>query len=1032
MRLSLKTILAYTDKLFDAECQPAIERRIVGEEASVRLVERIRSVVNDAELPVPGRRGEREEWSPNLVAAYLDHQLSEAEQAQFENICMRSDVFLAEAACVHQILSHVLGKPAQMNRDCRLRLYAIPKRQKVSHVSAPAQEQVNTEDDTQNTPHQETVPFPENSTTEQTKNAETNSKGYKKRRITVTSQGHAVSNVVSDTALHADNAEEFGETDKTDLPETDSLAQVLNQEGTADTTASHEVREQGDIRFVADAVKNGEVPAERLDFYRADDQSRFAATSLPVFDSNDKNRRLGQAFEQMKRRKRMVTMATLVLLLAFISISLLFGPKKTQQGDIANQKPDATKRFRALPDDEKNNDERITESSNLWAKYDTSPTNSPRNASPSDSALATVAHNSIYSVNEAPESVLHYMPGSPQQQQSVVANQNAPNFQQGNVASNEANHAIVTTAQHAAAQAPYSFASATEIANVAPNSPAMANAFVSGNPSGVATNHIAAEYIAFGHVGTETVIAPTGQPQNTMQHQIAGFDAGNIGTTASIGNSPQFGQQQGNATIGHGSLQRQSTPGLTMQLIDRGSAQSVDQFLNNTLPAVQPATTENENNPNRVPANMTEFGRSDQTVFVGQSRRSDMSLLSHSPALLPQYRRIEQASYITDSETSYTSLPPLIEPVWNETDSGSFVALPNLPQSENIANHVPTPDTPAPPQVLEAAQHVDASETVPLSTTQNHGFEIEPAKESVQTDHQITDPPLRLPERIAKSNVINHVSLSENRDVFETSEITDSVMLVLGTEELALVRDRPENEWSWLPVSQKLKNDIVLVPAPFQAAIRFANGIVVKTEGDTRIRILPDDANGRPGIAFDCGHLIISAPNGFSSDSPEKMPSLRVVTPVGGGVLRLADAESFVCINSENKTSVKLLRVTRPYESVTCNPGFYEANTSDNVLYCPNLMVCAAKDKTVFWQKDNHAVEWELAGTSIFPIDFEKNSPPIIVYDMSNLIVTPAVVWPSLVSYDGNIPISKLDLKNQFVTMPHTFYPTLSKTWLLK
>lgn len=313
------------------------------------------------------------------------------------------------------------------------------------------------------------------------------------------------------------------------------------------------------------------------------------------------------------------------------------------------------------------------------------------------------------------------------------------------------------------------------------------------------------------------------------------------------------------------------------------------------------------------------------------------------------------------------------------------------------------------------------------------------ASETVAFDE--TSSPVRMPEHIARNsnrlNSLPSIRQSQSDETFEQEEPgADSPVMVLGKEDIALVREVPGTEWAWLPVSKRLNADaVVLVPAPFSAVFRFVNGVIVETTGDTRIQILPPDESGRPVIAFDYGHLTVSTGwkrNPDEVQSGDISRSLRIVTPVGSGVLRLTDSRSFVSVDSENRTSVKLLKVTRPYESVTRNPLFYTANLENNVTYCPNLTAFPAEKQSIFWRKDGNEAEWELAAVSVFPIDIEKNVGPIIVFDTNDLIVTPPIVWPSLVSHDGNIPISKLDLKNQFVTMPYTFYPTPSKTWLLK
>ena len=337
------------------------------------------------------------------------------------------------------------------------------------------------------------------------------------------------------------------------------------------------------------------------------------------------------------------------------------------------------------------------------------------------------------------------------------------------------------------------------------------------------------------------------------------------------------------------------------------------------------------------------------------------------------------------------------------------------------ASYMPNPRQPNMPSPLISPVMVEPNWT----EHRNDSFEQVNDTPQVQANRDAV-PPVRLPENMERPQ--GRVSNTNSEAVNLNSE---ACMLLLDTEELVLIRNMPETEWSWLPVSKQLTNDIVLIPAPFRAAFRFPNGIVVETVGDTRVQILPHDETGRPTLAFDCGHLTIYATESRLSTSGISQ-SLRIVTPVGGGVLRLTDTNSYVTIDSENKTTVKLLKVTRPYESVTANPVLFKSQLEANVVYCPNLMAFPTDGKTIYWQKDGNADEWKLGTASIFPMDVEKNTGPILMYNTSNLIVSPTVVWPSLVSHDGRIPISKLDLKNQFVTMPHTFYPTPSKTWLLK
>ena len=125
MRLSLRTLLAFEDNIFDAEHRLQLERTIPRHDGTASTLRRIRSIVRHPHLGVPGIVDHREELDPNLTAEYLDHQLAAEHLDKFEAYCLSSDTYLAEVASVHQILSNVLGEPARTSRDCRLRCYDI-------------------------------------------------------------------------------------------------------------------------------------------------------------------------------------------------------------------------------------------------------------------------------------------------------------------------------------------------------------------------------------------------------------------------------------------------------------------------------------------------------------------------------------------------------------------------------------------------------------------------------------------------------------------------------------------------------------------------------------------------------------------------------------------------------------------------------------------------------------------------------------------------------------------------------------------
>ena len=123
MRLSLRTLLAFEDNIFDVEQHRRLEQLLPDDKDAEATLKRLRSVVRNSSLGVPGLVDHQEELDPNYVAEYLDHQMPASVQEQFEAYCLSADKYLAEIASVHHILSNVLGEPARTSRECRLKCY---------------------------------------------------------------------------------------------------------------------------------------------------------------------------------------------------------------------------------------------------------------------------------------------------------------------------------------------------------------------------------------------------------------------------------------------------------------------------------------------------------------------------------------------------------------------------------------------------------------------------------------------------------------------------------------------------------------------------------------------------------------------------------------------------------------------------------------------------------------------------------------------------------------------------------------------
>src|SRR5262249_49623089 len=141
MRLTLRTMLAYMDDVLDPADAGELRKKIEESDFASGLVDRIRGVMAKLRMDAPKLDGKGMGNDANTVAEYLDSALEQDRVAEFEGVCLESDKHLCEVAACHQVLTIVLGKPAEVPTELRERVYALGDPEKaVAHSTAGATE----------------------------------------------------------------------------------------------------------------------------------------------------------------------------------------------------------------------------------------------------------------------------------------------------------------------------------------------------------------------------------------------------------------------------------------------------------------------------------------------------------------------------------------------------------------------------------------------------------------------------------------------------------------------------------------------------------------------------------------------------------------------------------------------------------------------------------------------------------------------------------------------------------------------------
>lgn len=140
VRLTLRTLLAYLDDTLPPPQLSQISQQINESEVAQELMQRIQAVLQDRRLTTPSLAGPGAKLDPNTVADYLDNTLTGDQLADVEQFLLDSDLYLAEAAACHQILTLFLGQPINVPTLARKRMYGVGKQGAVGATASTAKD----------------------------------------------------------------------------------------------------------------------------------------------------------------------------------------------------------------------------------------------------------------------------------------------------------------------------------------------------------------------------------------------------------------------------------------------------------------------------------------------------------------------------------------------------------------------------------------------------------------------------------------------------------------------------------------------------------------------------------------------------------------------------------------------------------------------------------------------------------------------------------------------------------------------------
>lgn len=125
MKLTLRTLLAYLDDVLEPNEAREIGQKISQSKEAADLVNQIRESMRRRRIGTPELAGPGSGPDPNIVSEYLENVLLPNQVVEYEQLCRRSDMHLAEVAACHKILTMVMGQPIDVSDELRERMYAL-------------------------------------------------------------------------------------------------------------------------------------------------------------------------------------------------------------------------------------------------------------------------------------------------------------------------------------------------------------------------------------------------------------------------------------------------------------------------------------------------------------------------------------------------------------------------------------------------------------------------------------------------------------------------------------------------------------------------------------------------------------------------------------------------------------------------------------------------------------------------------------------------------------------------------------------